>query len=207
MSRYLVNFGDSWAHGCGTRVRPFNLQYSAQLSSTTNRSLLDLSQPSTSAGHMVLQFRRFIQEYYQPGHDYLALFFITAQERQLTFDHNGAVQEIHPNGPSWKQYYQTVYTDQLGEFLLNTIILTLQTMARYYQIDDRYLLGWQQPTLWPEIDCNKFYNQAQTTVMSLLGSTNIVDCRNNEPNFILHDGHPSVAGHTVIAQTLYPWIS
>lgn len=206
MTRYLLNFGDSWAHGEGGSERQ-NSNYVHQLSLATNRTVIDLSQPSTSAAYMVLQFRRFVQDLYQPEHDYLAVFFITAQERQLAFDSAGQPQEIHPQDSAYQQYYQSVYTDHLGEFVVNSVILTLQSLSAHYNIDDRYLLGWQHLDLWPEIDRNRFYNQAQTTAMNLLGNTIIEDCgHNGNVNFIPGDGHPSVAGHTEIARSLAAWI-
>lgn len=207
MSRYLVNFGDSWAHGPGGMPHVDNHCYAMQLSRLTNRQFVDLSKPSTSAAHMVVQFQQFIKEYYQPDQDYVAIFFITAQERKLAFDDAGAVRELHPENPDSWAYYKHVYTDHLGEFELNTIILTLQAMSQYYNIDDRYLLGWQQPKLWPEVDISRFYGQGQTNAMRLLGGDKITDCAySGNINFIPNDGHPSVDGHTQIAQTLHTWI-
>lgn len=207
MGRYLINFGDSWAHGEAS-VRDFDLYYAAQLSALTARKLIDLSQPSTSVSHMILQFQRFIQEYYQPGNDYLAIFFITAQERQLAFDTNGIPQEIHPSKLQYCSYYKSVYTDHLGKFILNTSILSLQAMSKHYQIDDRYLLGWQQPTLWPEINVDRFYRNAETNAITLLGAHQIENLgRDNNPNFIENNGHPSAKGHTKIAQALNQWLT
>lgn len=206
MSRYLLNFGDSWAHGPGD-AHIENPCYAAQLSRLTNRQFVDFSQPSTSAARMVVQFQQFIKEYYQPDQDYVAIFFITAQERKLVFDPTGRAKELHPEAPDSWAYYKHVYTDPLGEFELNTIILTLQAMSRYYNIDDRYLLGWQQPKLWPEVDISRFYRQGQINAMQLLGGDKIIDCAySGNNNFIPNDGHPSVLGHTQIAQALHTWI-
>jgi hypothetical protein len=206
MSCYLVNFGDSWAHG-SPGIQQQQSTYAQQLSQLTNRQLIDLSKPSTSVSHLVVQFQQFIQQHYQPGSDYLAVFFITAQERQLGFDSDGSPQEVHPRNPAHHKYYQTMYTDQLGSFTLNTALMTVQALSTHYGIDDRYLLGWQQPTLWPEVDRTCFYRQAHITAMELLGNTDIIECgQNSNANFIPGDGHPSVTGHTQIAQALHQWI-
>ena len=206
MSRYLVNFGDSWANGPGG-PHINNPCYAAQLSRMTNRQFVDMSKPSTSAAHMVIQFQQFIKEYYQPEQDYVAIFFITAQERKLAFDPAGRAKELHPESPDSWAYYKHVYTDHLGEFELNTIILTLQAMSRHYNIDDRYLLGWQQPKLWSEVDLDRFYCQGQTNAMCLLGGDKITNCASSgNINFIPGDGHPSLLGHTQIAQALNHWI-
>lgn len=43
--------------------------------------------------------------------------------------------------------------------------------------------------------------------MRLLGGDKITDCAySGNINFIPNDGHPSVDGHTQIAQTLHTWI-
>jgi hypothetical protein len=212
MSRYLVNFGDSWAYGSETKeypVRSVEQHYAQQLSDRTGRQLIDLSRPGTSISHLILQFQQFIQQYYQAGNDYLAVFFITAQERQLVFDSQGIPQELHPSHEWSKSYYRDIYTDQLGGFNLNTVLLALQRMSAHYQIDDRYLLGWQHPDLWPEVDRDRFYNRAQSTALELLGNNNIFDCGRNDnhnPNFIPDNGHPSAIGHTRIAWALHHWI-
>jgi hypothetical protein len=114
---------------------------------------------------------------------------------------------LHPNHPESRTYYQDIYTDQLGEFVTNNTIVTLQSLSAHYNIDDRYLLGWQPISLWPEVDRDLFFDQAQTTAMGLLGGNNILECAENDnPNFIPGDGHPSVLGHTQIAQALHQWI-
>jgi len=206
MSRYLLNFGDSWANGPGG-PHVENPCYAAQLSRMTDRQFVDFSQPSTSVSHIILQFRQFVQDFYQPDHDYLAVFFVTAKERQLAFDDTGSPRELHPNHPESRSYYRDIYTDQLGEFVTNNVIVTLQSLAIHYNIDDRYLLGWQPISLWPEVDIDRFYDQAQTTAMSLLGCDNILECAENDnPNFIPGDGHPSVLGHTQISKALCHWI-
>jgi hypothetical protein len=206
MARYLVNFGDSWAQGEGGTGREQS-NYAHQLGQLTNRQLIDLSMSSTSVSHLVVQFQQFIQQHYRPGSDYLAVFFITAQERQLVFDSQGCPQEVHPRNSAYHKYYQTMYTDQLGSFTLNTVLMTVQALSTHYGIDDRYLLGWQQPTLWPEVDRTRFYRQAHITAMELLGNTDIIECgQNSNVNFIPGDGHPSVTGHTQIAQALHQWI-
>ena len=207
MSRYLLNFGDSWANGPGYMTHSENYGYAAQLSRLTNRQFVDFSRPSTSVSHMVLQFRQFVQDLYRPGHDYLAVFFVTAKERQLAFDDKGCARELHPNHPECRTYYQDVYTDQLGEFVTNNVILTLQSLATHYNINDRYLLGWQQISLWPEVNLDRFYRQGQTNAMQLLGGDKIFNCAySGNNNFIPNDGHPSVSGHTKIAQALNQWI-
>ena len=210
MGRYLVNFGDSWAFGIDTNeypVRRAKQHYAQQLSDRTGRQLIDLSKPATSIPHLILQFQQFIQRYYQAGNDYLAMFFITAQERQLAFDDQGIPRELHPLHEWSKSYYRDIYTDQLGEFNLNTMLIALQSMSTHYQIDDRYLSGWQHPNLWPEVDRDRFYNQAQSTAIELLGNNNIIDCgTDNNPNFIPNNGHPSAIGHTRIAWALHQWI-
>jgi hypothetical protein len=212
MGQYLVNFGDSWAYGAGTKeypVRSVEQHYAQQLSDRTGRQLIDFSEPGTSTSHLILQFQQFIQQYYQAGNDYLAIFFITAQERQLAFDLQGCPKEVHPQNPVYQTYYQTMYTDQLGSFMLNTTLTTLQALSRYYGIDDRYLLGWQHPDLWPEVDRDRFYSRAQSTALELLGNNNIFDCGRNDnhnPNFIPDNGHPSAIGHTRIAWALHHWI-
>lgn len=200
-NNYLLSFGDSWA--CCVEGK----SYASHLASTSGYHLLDYGVPSTSVAHMILQFQKFVKTEYQSHNTYKAIFFITAQERQLTFDDNNNPIEIHPSNDNFKHYYQNIYVDRLGEFNLNLNILALQYLCNHYQINDFYLLGWQYPQLWPEINHEKFYKKATLNCMSMLDGIDKyrLGVENNE-NFIANDGHPSVIGHKKIADALYPWI-
>ena len=194
-TQYLLNFGDSWAHGADAG---FLNRYANQMAEKLNRPVLDYSQPSTSAPRLILQLQTFLQTEYNPQVHYIALFFITAQERQLLFRNNGEPRDLHVQGDS--DYYGKYYTTRLGNFTLNTTIITLQAMWRKYNIQDHYMLGWQYPILWPEVDTGKFYNSGQTNALDLILGTDTksklheVDALH--PGFI--NGHPSIDGHQII---------
>lgn len=204
--KYILNFGDSWA-ACG-RIDTDNL-YATHLGKMLgDYKMLDYAKSSTSAQRLILQFREFINNDYKDTSKYVAVFFITAQERQLIFDEDKNPIEMHPHKDAFENYYRHIYTDRLGEFNLNTTILTLQSMCRYYKINDLYILGWQYPTLWPEVDRKKFYKEAKVNCMNMLGGTNksSLNSIGNE-NFIPNDGHPSDQGHKKIADELCRWMT
>jgi len=226
--KYLLNFGDSWAAGHNNKLIPFAKDeiYSGQLAIKLGYNLLDFSCGSTSAHHMILEFQKFIKHHYDKDHEYIAIFFITAQERQISWMPHDNPIEVSPNQEEWKEYYQNFYTDTLGEFNLNTTILSLQTMCKHYGINDRYILGWQYPRMWSEVDLTRFYKNGKENCFDLLvgktlGKTNNVDPSVKYPvvrwmlqqigsknkNFNDNDGHPSVQGHTMIAEELYLWIN
>ncbi len=207
----LVSFGDSWAAGVG--LVPQEIFYARLLATKLDCKLLNYSEPATSVHHMVVAFKQFLEQNYKPDNKYIALFFITAQERQLCFDDNNKPLEINIGSDFYKNYYKDIYTNKLGEFNLNTSLLTLQSLADKYHIDDRYLLGWQYPTLWQEIDLGRFYKEATVNCVNLLGSYpqlsdvgTVMDLGENINNFIPGNGHPNSHGHQLIADVLYKWI-
>ena len=202
-----MNFGDSWAHGT-CRVGQNPNRYSVQIASQLGFELLDFSVPGTSCANMILQLKKFINTKYQASQSYQALFFVTAQERQLFFQENGQAKDLWPGHD--RIYYQDYYNDHLGEFVLNTNLMTLQSLCKHYNIDDRYMLGWQLPLLWPEIDITKFYNNGRTNVLSLFTgdtSTKLTECSPEQLKYFNpNDLHPGDLGHTRIAQVLVDWI-
>jgi hypothetical protein len=208
----LVSFGDSWPAGVGLGYQ--DKTYAQLLATKLDCNLIDCSDPATSVHHMVVAFKKFLEQDYKPDNKYIALFFITAQERQLCFDDNNKPMEMHTGSDFCKNYYKEIYTNKLGEFNLNTTLLALQSLADKYHVDDRYLLGWQYPTLWKEIDLGRFYKEATVNCVNLLGAyPQLSDAgtamdldKNDTNNFIPGDGHPSSQGHQLIADALYEWI-
>ena len=219
MTHYLLNFGDSWAAGQAIDgLYPQEKIYAGILANKLNSELIDFSQGSSSVHHMLFQLRKFLENDYQKDHTYSAIFFITALERQIALDERGKAIEMHPQNDRDKMYYRLTYTHQLGEWHLNNTLYVLQNLCNKYHIRDTYLLGWQHPTLVPEIDKSRFYKNAKENAMGILGANgksgelvpgtigNLTQISYTNDNFISGDGHPSELGHEKIAEELYNWI-
>ena len=204
-SDYLLNFGDSWAHGGDVEKEQ---RYSHLLSCSLRLTLKDYSVSSSSAGNMILQIQNFLKTDYNPNHNYTALFFITAQERQLMFDNNGNPVDYHPSHQG--EYYQKHYNHRLGNHNLNTTMITLQAMCRRYKIKDYYLLGWQLPMLWHEVDVTKFYDYGRSNAINMMAGpdANLIDMMTeSHPGLISStNGHPSKDGHRKIYEEWLKWI-
>ena len=204
-NHYLLNFGDSWAHGADAG---YEKRYATLMAQKLNMTLIDYSIPSTSAPRMVVELQQFLQNSYNPNNFYTALFFITAQERQLLFTENGTPRDLTINNDA--EYYKKFYTSRLGNYTLNTTIITLQVLCQKYNIKDYYLLGWLKPTLWAEVDIGRFYNNGRTNALNVIlqDSSNInfygVDLTDH-PGFI--NGHPSIIGHQRISDEWLAWIN
>jgi len=202
MTRFVINFGDSWAHGYDVYNR-----YAKYVADELDCDLLDYSRPSTTIHDMILQLQTFLSVDYQPDNQYVALFFVTAVERIMLFDHNQQPYAMSPLQIGNEDFYRTYYNDRLGEFLANTSLITIQNMCQSRtNIQDIYMLGWQIPTLWPEVDRSKFVNQARSSVAEMFGGTGdhpLWDLVHVKSKYVLkNDGHPSVAGHRFIADVI-----
>jgi len=219
LTHYLLNFGDSWAAGQAIGgLYPTEKIYAGILANKLNSELIDLSQCSSSIHHMLFELRKFLKTDYQEDHTYSAIFFITAMERQIAINGRGHAIEMHAQNDRDKMYYQLTYTHQLGEWHLNNTLYVLQNLCTKYHIRDTYLLGWQKPTLLPEIDKSRFYKNAEENTMEILSANgksgelfpgtigNLTEISYTNDNFIPGDGHPSELGHKRIAEALYHWI-
>jgi hypothetical protein len=205
-SEFILNFGDSWAHG-GDVER--DQRYCYLLSCSLRKQLKDYSVSSSSAGNMILQLQEFLNNDYDPNHSYTALFFVTAQERQLLFDKQGRPVDLSPQSDS--EYYLKYYNNRLGNFSLNNTLITLQAMCRRYKIDDYYLLGWQLPTLWHEVDVTKFYDHAQSNALNMMAgpdAPSLIDLMTQGHRCLVSptNGHPSKEGHRMIYEHWLKWI-
>jgi hypothetical protein len=198
----LLNFGDSWAHADDAGLQ---FGYSRLVAKDLGYDYLDFSVPSSSIPGLLLQFRNFLKTAYNKEQQYTALFFITAKERQLLFDSNGKPNEIWPQ--SFDEYYLKWYNDPHGEFVANTVLLSLQELCRQYNIRWHFILGWQLLNLWPEVDRSKMHargNRCIAQEFGGIGDTPLQDLIDNhhEQYLIYNNWHPSVKGHRLIADLI-----
>lgn len=205
-SDFLLNFGDSWAHGGDVEN---DQRYCYLLSCSLRKPLKDYSVPSSSAGRMILQLQEFLNKDYDPNHSYTALFFVTAQERQLLFDSNGNPVDLLPQHDG--EYYLKFYNNRAGNFYLNNTLITLQAMCRRYKINDHYLLGWQLPTLWHEVDVTKFYDNAQSNALNIFAGSDapsLIDLMTQNHHCLISstNGHPNKEGHRMISEQWLKWM-
>lgn len=202
---YILNFGDSWAHAADVGHEH---GYSYLMSCSLKLTWKDYSRPSSSVGNMILQLQNFLKTDYNPNHNHTALFFVTAQERQLMFDANGTPVDYHLQQHG--EYYQKHYNHQLGNHNLNTSIITLQSMCRRYKIKDYYLLGWQLPMLWHEVDVTKFYDHGCSNAINMMAGpeANLIDMMSgSHPGLVSStNGHPSKDGHRKIYEEWLKWM-
>jgi hypothetical protein len=219
----LIGFGDSWAFGTG--LAPEEKTYLDLLSNKIGTYSKNFARAGTSVPNLLLQMRQFINCDYQSTHQYTAIFFLTAQERDLFFSDQGTAECTagpHPHTPEkYKNYYKNLYSDYLANFRLNSTLLSLRQICLNYDIQDRYIFGWQTPELWPEIDLDRFWAQGKKSVLDLfLGddvdqtNRNILFLKSNPDPYLLPStpgygpgGHPNQLGHAKIADCLHNWIT
>lgn len=200
MANHLLNFGDSWAHAADVGHKN---GYARIVADSLEYNLQDYSIVSTSIPRMILQFQTFL-DHYNPSDNYTALFFVTAVER-LTLFENDRPLDIWPQ--SFGDFYSKWYSDSYGEFVANTSLITLQAMCRSRNIRDVYILGWQNPALWSDVDRRKFLDDANTCVAQQFGGTGtkpLYDLINRRDTTYLipNNWHPNVAGHKFIAEAV-----
>lgn len=209
MDNVLLGFGDSWADG--HELKYPETKYLDILSQELDIPCLNFAKGSTSIPHLILQLREFLDTKYDPSKKYTAIFFLTAQERTFFYNEKQEVVHCAPQQAEQGNHYESkihyqLYTDQLGEFYLNTTLLALQRLCAEYNINDYYLPGWQNFNLWPEIKrvfphpvTNVFNNGEYKPLLTMLYEKN----KYIWPNL----GHPNQQGHRLIAQVLKDWIS
>jgi hypothetical protein len=216
----LIGFGDSWAAGDGLDYKNGEVDFVALTAKHFGIDYHNYAVSSTGRPHLLLQFKKFLNQDHCPTNKYYAIFFLTAMERDIFYDHCGKPQEMQPQDVQFADYYAKIYSDPLAIFKLNIILLSLHQLCSYYNIQDHYIFGWQTPQLWPEINRDLFWQQGQLSVLDLFLSNysdatkNIIYLKNmNHPCMIQsqypgdpHGGHPNQLGHEKISTALVDWI-
>lgn len=217
MKKLLLSFGDSWAYGCelsdASREQD---NYTGQLGRLIGVDhTVNFSEPGSSISHLQIQLRRAIDSCFSDSSwtEVTAVFFLTGQQRFLMFDPQGEFVGLAPTGavirPGQRQqrvqldsindfYYQNIQSHRADVINLNTNLLALQSICKYYNIKDYYISGWEKLSLWPEVNRSRIYAQGQSHCAELLQLNNMRHDQNTVPNGL----HPSAQGHALIAQAL-----
>lgn len=219
MKKVLLNFGDSWAFGCEL-ADPVKQNYCYYLGQQLEfDEVRNFSMPSSSIGHMVWQFRTFLDTK-RDDEQYLASFFLTAKERFLldislddklpfTLSPRGAGEHTirrtqlaadHING----FWYRYCHNDVMDIIRTNTELLALQQLCQHYKINYFFLPGWQEFEFWPEINQAHVVPGGCKEILNLKGaqSGDFIENPYIKPNL----GHPNVEGHRRIAKLIHRWI-
>jgi hypothetical protein len=221
----LIVCGDSWSNGAELSSTEQN--FGQLLARKLNAILFNKSVDASSIPHLILQLRSAINEA-DLTKSTKALFFLTSRSRDVIWSDSlpkgtgfmlthplphKEPEEIflNPSDPLHKHWYTKYHSEKLSMFRCNTSLITLQAMCRAYNIQDYYVWGWEKFNLWPEVDKNKFFDNANTTIfnfftddLTTLPSLEFnVSCKYIWPN----GSHPNQLGHELIADKLYPWIN
>ena len=217
----LVVFGDSWAQGSELPVGhpTFGKILSYQLNLADFRNY---SEPASSITHLLIQFKNFLTEiasYNEQPNEYMAIFFLTDQNRGMTSWQNQWVFQTALEGAGNIDraicnkindvYWKYIHSPELTDLVTNTSIIALQSMCRQYNVDDLYIAGWQSFSFWPEVDIDKIYKAGKVNCGDLLDiklQRPRDDVNKNNPN-LAPGGHPNQQGHRLIAEALFQWIN
>ena len=223
MKRMLLSFGDSWTYGAELP------EYSREKDNYTGQlcqmleidSAKNFSEVGSAISHLQVQFRKAIDQWKQQicEHQTLAIFFLTGQERFLFFDYRGEFASLTPSGyiarplqhdlrsqfeNIYNFYYKNIQSKQADKISLNTNLLALQSMCKYYGITDYYISGWESLDLWPEVNRSRIYARGHQSCRDILNLDS--DLKNDQ--FIVKNGsHPNADGHRLIAEALSKMIN
>ena len=211
----LVVFGDSWARG--SELAPNEKTFGELLSERLGcESFANYSHPASSISHLMVQLKNFLKMLQDTGRDpseYLAVFFLTAQDRSMSYLDNDWIFQTPHGGFSTNgyqrelvasindMYWKYFHSQELTETTVNTNLVALQTVCQKYNIADFYIPGWEQFDLWPEIDSTRIHTVS-------CGEAINFDLGPFENNPYIHPNisHPNQLGHQKIADLLYDWI-
>ena len=206
----LATFGDSWAFGA--ELAESELPFGQIVANNVGKKFINYAKTSTSLDHLILQLNECVND--RPKYNRVtAIFFLTDYSRTLTIQ-DTEIKPISACEDTFKSYYRDVYSNDLGLFKANVIMLALQHICQQFDIDDYYICGWTPIAFtFPGIDKNKIYNQGLSTCIDIL---DIPDIERNIPDYFYHENnyyfrpnlcHPNQQGHRAIADALTKWIN
>ena len=206
MTSRLVAFGDSWPAGSELPQHEMGQRFPELVAHNLGMTCANLAQPSTSIDHAVREFLNIL-----PALKHSAvLFCLTAKERGLYFE-NGAVKELHSQhrDPASLNYYSHVYSEELGEYQRTKNVLLVQELCARHRVPCFFVCNWNDTPKHEAINTVLFHPLSLVEILGIPNFENsdlFYTLRETSPYIVPNQGHPNLAGHQLIAQTLTTWI-
>ena len=213
-NKRLVSFGDSWSQG--SELFPGEKSFGELLSEKLQcLEFSNYSHSGSSINHLSVQLNTYLNKISACQEDpanSVALFFLTGQDRGMTFDKETTLWMFqNPSGGfggtdcnkelcklTNQAYWRYIYSPELADVRTNTTVIALQSTCKHYGIDDYYIAGWQPFTFWPAVNTKKIYKEGTVSCEDLIGKGK--DTR--APGM-----HPNQYGHQIIFNRLHEWIT
>ena len=212
----LAVFGCSWAAGVGVlETDTFGSRLAAKLPTT---NFTNLGIPGSGNSRAVLQLLEYIKCTDIPIENSIAVFLITTPFRECVITAGYLNRPEHiidlisdPTRTddvtqSWQKYF---LSETNANFNLHKNILSIQAICRQYNIRDYYIVGWSDIDVkLPGVDITKIYHKSCVQLFGYNDQWHYLKTPPDQYNqYLLTCGHPSQAGHELIAQTLHTWIT
>jgi len=234
MSDVLLTFGDSWPYGA--QIQDKSKRFPVLLADKLGMDLLDLSKNATSIDHVVMAFFNFLENDYNPEVKYTALFCLTDISRALAWRPMVSVpprDELWVNDSTTLElqvgntvdelsqvYFKQLHSPRLEIFVYHKNIVLLKLLCEKYNITDFYAHNFYDPNLefrivnrdrispitLTQLLNTKMYKEVIPDHLPGEEKARISRDLNDKNLLIQHGGHPSVAGHQVLADKLFEWI-
>lgn len=218
MYETLVTFGDSWPGGAelADGEKPFGRLLSEMIGC---KNFYNYALPGSSVPHLIIQTKEFIKQVEINNinsNNILAVFFLTGNERFMYWDDqwiniaaSGATIGPGVDRESANQhhelYYKHFHSKMFDNYMVNTVVLSLQRICYIHKIDSLFVNGWDKPSFWNEINLKQFYNNGETTCAEICNM--VMDMNFSKNKFTsASGGHPNQLGHSLIANQLFKWI-
>lgn len=208
---HLAVFGDSWTAGVG--LDPNQLPYGQLLSELLEtKNYHNGGLPATSVSRLLLQLFDYAA-LHDSVKNHVVVFFITSPGRSLIINDENKIIDINRTPRLLKNaqatvadmYYDYFNSTAMEQFELTRNILALQQFCSQTQIQDYYIVGWNDL----QFDCDGINKQKiyPKSCVQLFGYPDQKDYIKELPNqYILPCRHPNQKGHELIAKVLYNWI-
>jgi hypothetical protein len=230
MSKVLLTFGDSWP--AGAKLENKSLAFPTLVAQQLDVELIDCSSAATSFDHVVMAFINFLEKNYDANNQYTALFCVTDISRGIAWHPNAvppARDQLWERDPQTLElqvsnnidnlsptYFKYIHSERLELFNYHKNIVLLNLLCRRYNIVDYYVHNFYNPKFeFRIVDINSFYPGTLRQVLETAPIREYVPSYNpNTPTeantrnspLLFPGGHPTIAGHDVIATELTKWI-
>jgi len=225
MTQIFLTFGDSWP--AAVKLSDKSLSFPSLIAKELGFEILNLSEPATSIEHAVMALLHFLETQYNKDNKYLALCCLTDPSRNMIWEPAAGQitdppetfwapscytreMQINNNHPSVEYYYKYIQTERMDTYNYVKNVILFSTLCEKFNIDLYFVNNFN--TIELQFKLTNGINIYPRTLREILKTINYNEVggqnnnRNFNPVYVDHTGHPTVAGHRMIADALISWI-
>jgi hypothetical protein len=224
--KQLLVFGDSWP--AAVKIEDKGLSFPSLIAKQLNYKLVNLAEPATSIEHAVMALMHFLENRYTANNQYTVLFCLTDPSRNMAWEPDNDFipdskefwapscftreMQINNERDISKIYFKHIHSNRYELYNYFKNLIFVKSLCQQFNINLFFVNNFNhQKMSFNLLSDVKIYDK---TLREICQVDNYSESDNpiqsimyNNNTYVEANGHPTIKGHQLIAETLSAWIT